>query len=86
MDIFVELFDLVSDASEMAKVLRKDATFWARVWVYISFNKDEGKQILKDLISRSIVPRLDDQLKYHAVNLPEALIKDIEKAQGLLKD
>ena len=86
MDIFVELFDLVSDATEMAKVLRNDPTFWARVWVYISFNKDEGKQVLKDLISRSIVPRLDDQLKYHSVNLPEALIKDIEKAQGLIKD
>ena len=86
MDIFFELFDLVEDASEMATVLRKDPTFWARVWVYVSFNKDEGEETLKDLISRSIIPRLDDQVKYHSVNLPEALIKDIEKAQKLLKD
>ncbi|MBG08131.1 MAG: hypothetical protein CME68_05195 [Halobacteriovoraceae bacterium] len=83
---FFEIFDLISDKNSMAKVLRKDPTFWARIWNYISFNSKEGEEILGQLISRSIIPRLDDQVKYHSVNLPNVIIENIEEAQKLLKE
>ncbi|MEC7182800.1 MAG: hypothetical protein VXW15_08810 [Bdellovibrionota bacterium] len=83
---FFDLFDLISEKSDITKSLRKDPTFWARIWCYVSFNTTEGEEILDKLISRSIIPRLDDQLKYHSVNLPNVIIKNIEKAQELLKE
>ena len=86
ISFFFELFDLIKNKEDMATVLRQDPTFWARIWCYVSFNNDEGEEILGKLISRSIIPRLDDQIKYHSVNLPEVLISSIEKAQKHLNE
>ena len=83
---FFDLFDLISDKKNMAATLMKDPTFWARIWCHVSFNSTESEEVLNELISRSIIPRLDDQLKYHSVNLPDVIIKNIEQAQKLFRE
>jgi len=85
VNIFLDLFDMVSAPADMAFVLREDPTFWARIWCYISFNNDEGDTLLDKLFERKIIPHIDVHLKYHTTNIPEHLILKVKEAQNLLK-
>jgi hypothetical protein len=85
INIFLDLFDKVTESGDMAFVLREDPTFWARIWCYISFNNDEGENLLGKLFERKIIPHIDVHLKYHTTNIPENLILKVKEAQDLLK-